>query len=148
MNVYNEFHRPFYEILFKEIKPVERFYDRITCLYFMTVGIDNISSNSFFDLKDFNKIEIGNLNGHNQEVMGKARSIMLHISFQDVKSGYNIKNVPLFIHNLGVVFEDNYYTFNGKAYPYSEYPSMKDITDTLDSVKRKCLATLEKAKNG
>lgn len=143
-DVFNEFHRPFYETLRKELTSVEKFYDEITSHYFMTVGMDNISVHTFFDLNKVEHLDTNLLSSKDKNVMENARSIMFHLSFQHIKAGYRLRDISIFLY-YSVIFEDNYYTFNENTYAYGEYPSPKDISKAIDAAKKKCIETLQKA---
>lgn len=144
--IYNKFHRPFFEKLMNEISPVLQLYNNVAEQYFMSVNVDNINSQKFFKLNEMKQIDCDNLSSVQKGVMENARSIVFHLALQDIKTGYRLKNIPIFIFNLGVIFEDNYYSFNGKSYAYSKIPSEEDMMKAIEGAKNVCLDALEKAR--
>ena len=75
------------------------------------------------------------------EIIRDAQSILLHISFEDVKAEYNIKEIRIFL-EADVLFDTQSYTFDGQQYAYGEYPDYDAINNFIGRIKQNVLATI------
>lgn len=144
MDVYNLFHREFADKLLSALTPAERFYSNKIVHYFMSDAVDRIDGNGFFALDSSIMLKKDELTSHESDVVKKARSIMFHVTYNNIKAGYQLNDVPIFIHE-SVIFEPNYYTFHGENYKYGMFPQPKAVMSIIDGWKQMILSTLTSA---
>lgn len=145
MDVYNLFHREFADKLLSALAPAEKFYSTKTVHYFMSDAVDRIEPNGFFALDSSIMLKKEELTSHESDVVKRSRSIMFHVTYNNIKAGYQLKDAPIFIYE-NVIFELNYYTFHGENYKYGIFPQPETITSIIEERQQKILDTLTSAK--
>ena len=133
VDIYNNFHRQLSDRLLHALEPAMQFYNTVMIHYFMSKDRDSIHGNGFFML-DRSKVLTLDLSKHELEVLDEAQSIMFHISLMGVKGIYKMKDTPIYL-TASVLFEDTYYVFNEKTYPYGDYPTIEEIDSVLKKNK-------------
>ena len=143
IDVFNNFHRHFAIRLKDVMKPVFQFYNSIFDSYYMSISKDNIIGAGFFSLDPFKELTLER-SKQDMEVLNEARAILRTISLYDVKPMYSMRDESIRI-NASVYFENTYYVFNDKSYPYGSYPTEKDIDIALSSIKESLLMQINQA---
>ena len=140
INVFNFFHRALASNLFTALDPARIFFSIVRITYCFSKQKKGLNIGNFFTLNADVPLT-KDLPTDYLEIIRDAQSILLHISFEDVKAEYNIKEIRIFL-EADVLFDTQSYTFDGQQYAYGEYPDYDAINNFIGRIKQNVLATI------
>ncbi len=97
----------------------------------------------FFRLDTKKALDL-NLPNNEMIILEEAEYILFHISFEGIKSKYNITNITIDI-DARVKFDPTMYTFRGQTFSYGKYPTMSQINEYIGIIKSDVLKKIQDA---
>lgn len=143
IDVYNNFHRVLAGRLIPILEPVKEFFTTCSVLYYMSIENKLLHFGHFFRL-DSEKELVLNMPKKELAILEEVQYIFFQITFEGVKSKYNMKKTTISI-DAGVEFGATSYKFDEQSYSYGRYPTMSQIDEYIDKVKSEVLKKIQDA---
>lgn len=145
VDIFNLFHRPFADKLLNTLKPLTDLFGVPEVYYYMSIDRDDINPGRVFVLSEKEELTLSNMSEEYTNILIDAKSIVFYIFFDGVNTDYyNMKDVHIDL-RYSLLFDQTYYTFNGKTYKYGVFPSSEETKTLIDSIKKDVLQRIQDA---